>query len=107
MKSDAMKNAIDNLIQNIKDEKFYEAHEELEHFWKELKKQDHPLKNLVKGYINGATAFELVKRGKMDAARRVWATYEKYLVLIDKDIECYDEFVEADKLLQELKNKRL
>ncbi len=102
-----MKEALEQLIRNIKEEKFYEAHEDLEHFWKVLKKLDHPLKNLIKGYINGATAFELIKRGKMDAAKRVWATYEKYLVLIDKEMECYEEFKEADRLLQKLKRERL
>jgi hypothetical protein len=102
-----MREALKRLIADIKADDFYAAHENLEHYWREIKKRDHPLKNLIKGYINGATAFELIKRGKIDAAKRVWATYEKYLPLLKEDMECYELFKEADTLLRKLKEERL
>jgi len=99
----ALKIFIDDLLRDD----FYAAHEDLEHYWYTIRKTEHPLKNLCKGFINGATAFELVKRGNIDGAKRLWGTYEKYLVLMEKGIENYELFVEADLILQGLKKQRL
>ncbi len=94
-------------INDLKEDKFYEAHEDLERYWHTIRKSDHPLKNLCKGFINGATAFELIKRGNIDGAKRLWSAYEKYLVLMQEGIENYDLFCEADRILQDLKSSRL
>ena len=92
-------------IDDIKNDKFHEAHEDLENYWRSIRKSEHPLKNLCKGFINGATAFELIRRGKDAGARTLWKTYEKYLPIMEEGIENYDLFKEADELLQELKKK--
>jgi hypothetical protein len=90
-------------INDLKEERFYDAHEDLEAYWHTIRKTDHPLKNLCKGFINGATAFELIRLGRHDAAKRVWATHEKYLKLMDEEIEAYALFAEANSLLMRLK----
>jgi len=102
-----MKETLETFIQNLKDEKFSEAHEVMEHQWKAYKKSDHALTKLLKGYINGATAFELLRRNKREGAERLWLVYEKYLPALQKGIEEYTLFAEADRLLQTLKRERL
>jgi predicted metal-dependent hydrolase len=92
-------------INDLKNDDFVKAHEDLEEYWATIRKTDHPLKNLCKGFINGATAFELIKRGKDKGAQTLWATYEKYLPIMEEGIENYDLFFEANKILQELKKK--
>ena len=100
-----MREHLELFIEDIKNDDFYKAHEDLEHYWHTIRKSDHPLKNLCKGFINGATAFELIRRGNEKGARTVWATHEKYLPLMQEGIENYKLFFEANELLQELKKK--
>jgi len=102
-----MQKTLQTFIQDLKDEEFSKAHETMEHQWKIYKKEAHPLSKLLKGYINGATAFELLRRGKRDGAVRLWSVYEKYLPLLQEGIEEYDLFVEADRSLKRYKEERL
>ena len=102
-----MQKALNIFIDDLLRDDFVAAHEDLEHYWQTIRKSDHPLKNLCKGFINGATAFELVKRGNIEGAKRLWGTYEKYLVLMQEGIENYELFKRADEILQELKSQRL
>ena len=102
-----MRKTLEVFIQHLKDEEFAQAHEVMEYQWKVYKSQTHPQTKLLKGYINGATAFELVRRGKTEGAKRLWEAYEKYLPLFREGIEEYALFAEADGLLQALKVERL
>ncbi len=102
-----MKKSLELFIDDLKRDDFYAAHEDLEHYWHTIRKGEHPLKNLCKGFINGATAFELVKRGNMDGAKRLWSAYEKYFPLMREGIENYALFCEADQLLRALYQERL
>ncbi len=102
-----MRETLEIFIQHLNNEEFAQAHEVMEHQWKHYKKQAHPQTKLLKGYINGATAFELVRRGKTGGAKRLWEAYEKYLSLLQDGVEEHRLFVEADRLLQALKAERL
>lgn len=102
-----MRDILITFISHLNNEEFAKAHEVMEQKWKEYKSQDHPLTKLLKGYINGATAFELVRRDKMKGAVMLWGTYEKYLPALVEGIEEYELFVEADEILQALKIERL
>ena len=102
-----MKEVIKEFIDDLKSEKFASAHEIMEKKWKEYKKLSHPKTKLLKGFINGATAFELVKRGNFDGAKRLWGVYEKYLPLLDSECEEHELFVKADEILKSLKDERL
>ena len=92
-------------IKDLEEERFYDAHEDMEAYWHTIRRTDHPLRNLCKGFINGATAFELIRLGRNDAARRVWATHEKYLPLLEEGIEEYALFSRANDLLLPLREQ--
>ena len=102
-----MKEVLGDFIKALEDERFSDAHEIMEKRWKEYKKLSHPLTKLLKGLINGATAFELVNRGNLDGANRLWGVYEKYKPLLKEGIEEYELFLKADKLLYSYKEQRL
>ncbi len=76
---------------------YFKAHETLEILWYPLRfeKRDEIL--LIKGYINASTAFELFKRGRGDAALKIWNVYLKYRPLsrnLDPDLAKICEKVE-------------
>jgi len=102
-----MKEVLTKFIDDLESERFASAHEVMEKKWKEYKKISHPQTKLLKGFINGATAFELVKRGNLDGANRLFGVYEKYLPLMSSDIEEFELFKRADRILQDLKKERL
>lgn len=103
-----MREALEQLIVNIENKRYYEGHENLETYWHTIRKTDHPLKNLIKGFINGVTTYELVRRGKIDAAHRVWASHVKWRgKLMIEGIEHYELFVQADAMLIELHREQL
>ncbi len=103
-----MREALEQLIENIKKDDYYDGHEDLETYWHTIRKTDEPLKNLIKGFINGVTAYELVRRNKKDAAHRVWKAHVKWRGrLMVEGIENYDLFVEADKMLEALHHEQL
>lgn len=100
-----MRKHLELFINDIENSQFYEAHEHLEEYWATIRKTNHPLKNLCKGFINGATAFELIRRGNEKGARTLWSAHEKYLPIMQEGIENYELFYKANEILQELKKK--
>ncbi len=100
-----LKEALEIFIRDLEEARFYDAHEDMETYWHTIRKTDHPLKNLCKGFINGATAFELIRLERYDAARRVWQTHEKYLCLLEEGIEEYTLFSKANNILLTLRDK--
>jgi hypothetical protein len=74
---------------------YFHAHEVLEEAWHPLRKADHPLKNLLKGLINGAVSFEHLKRNRADAQRKadlVYKSFERHKHLLVEGIEHYKLF---------------
>ena len=76
---------IELFLRVIEAEEFVEGHEVLEELWKEwkhdaLKKEE---SYILKGLINGSTALALVHLGRLEGAKRVWGTFEKYTPLIE------------------------
>ncbi|MEA1917473.1 MAG: DUF309 domain-containing protein [Campylobacterota bacterium] len=65
-------------VKLIEDRSYAVAHEALEHRWRELRSVNMVESNLVKGYINAATSFELHVRGKTAQSKKVWCTFLKY-----------------------------
>lgn len=91
-------------------EEYFEAHEVLEEAWHPLRKADHPLKNLAKGLINGAIAFEHIKRNRNDAnrkAKKVMASFDRYRYLCTEEIEYFKLFEEACQKIEVLKMKHV
>jgi len=98
--------SIDDFIKAIESDDFVEGHEVLENDWKELKKNPDTFEEskILKGLINGSTAIALKLRGKEKGAQTVWATFEKYRLLIET-IPCMNskKYKEAEILLDKKK----
>lgn len=99
--------SLDDFIQNLKSQNFYDAHEDLEALWFVKRFEDSDEVRVLKGFINAAVSFELHKKGKTEAAKKVWQTYLKYRVLLDSldsyYLKKYHEIVqEIEKLNQEI-----
>lgn len=74
---------LDDFVMMIEEGRFSEAHVVLEHPWKVLRAESKDEGNILKGLINAASAFELKRIGRDEAALRIWAAYEKYRPLIE------------------------
>ena len=68
----------------IDKELYYEAHEVLEEIWFPKRFEDDAEVKLLKGFINSAVCFELIKRGRIEQSKKVWGNYLKYRQLIYK-----------------------
>jgi predicted metal-dependent hydrolase len=98
--------ALKHYLLLLKKEAFFEAHEVLEEAWHPLRLTNHPLKNLVKGLINGAIAFEHMKRNKVNMpqkVKKVIASFERYKHLCREEIEHYTLFYDACSHIEALK----
>lgn len=98
--------ALKNYIALLSSEEYFDAHEVLEAVWHPLRLCDHPLKNLVKGLINAAIAFEHLKRDRIDAsirARKVITAYERYRDLSQQGIVNYELFEDAIQKVETIK----
>ena len=69
---------IQDFINCIEHSHFYEAHEILEEIWFPRRFENCMEVQLLKGFINAAVSFELMKRGRVTQSKKVWATYLKY-----------------------------
>ena len=73
---------MDEFIKEINAARYFEAHETLEKIWFPRRFEDDDEMKLIKGFINAAVSFELMKRGRPDSSERVWKNYEKYKILL-------------------------
>ena len=101
-----LEEALNSYLRLLEREAYFDAHEALEEAWHPLRKNNHPLKNLVKGLINGAICFEHLKRKKKDAKRKalqVLKSFEKHKHLSKKEIIYFDLFNKSCKKIEDLK----
>ena len=68
----------------IDNKEFYDAHEKLEELWFERRFESCSEIKLLKGFINAAVSFELIKRGRREPSKKAWANYLKYRPLLYK-----------------------
>jgi hypothetical protein len=98
-----MKTTITAFIHAVEANCFIDAHEILEQSWKALKQENRlDEARIQKGLINATTAIGLHhERGKTDAAKRVWPTFEKYRPLIHTvETEHHELYRQAEELLE-------
>jgi predicted metal-dependent hydrolase len=103
-----LEGALKAYLELLDQEEYFEAHEVLEEAWHPLRLSSHPLSNLVKGLINGAIAFEHIKRNKSNMparAQKVIASYERYKGLITPQIEHVELFLQASEKIEDLKKR--
>ncbi len=79
-----MKSKIQNYIQCIEEQRYYDAHEALEEAWFPRRFEGSHDVKLLKGFINAAVSLELHKRGRAKQSQKVWANYLKYRPLLYK-----------------------
>lgn len=73
---------LESFIKNLHNENFYDAHEDMERLWFKRRFENSDEIKLLKGFINASVSFELFKKGKVEASKKVWPTYLKYKELI-------------------------
>jgi len=73
---------IDKFIICINEARYFDAHEALEEVWFPRRFEEDDEMKLIKGFINAAVSFELIKRGRLEPSKRVWKNYEKYKILL-------------------------
>jgi len=81
-----LKSDIDGFIKLVQEADYVEAHEVLEHDWKELKKEGRKAEaKYLQALINGATALALfyIKK-RPEPGQRVWMVYERNKHLFDE-----------------------
>ncbi len=103
-----LEGALKEYLHLMNEEEYFEAHEVLEEAWHPLRLRNHPLKNLAKGLINGAIAFEHIKRNRENAdakARKVIASFERYKHLSTDQIEYALLFKQSCQMIKKLQSK--
>jgi hypothetical protein len=105
---------LDEFLICLNEERFYDAHEALEAVWFPRRFEEDDEMKLLKGYINAAVSFELIKRGRKDSARKVYNNYLKYKPLLlhlqgtshvnSLHVSKYEEIEQKIETIQRLKN---
>lgn len=106
--NDDLEGALKAYLKLLENEEYFEAHEVLEEAWHPLRLGKHPLANLAKGLINGAIAFEHIKRNRKEMKKRamtVIASYERHKHLSTEKIEHAELFSKACEKIESLKQK--
>jgi len=73
-----------DFILALDERRFYDAHEVLEELWFPVRFVKSNEVKLLKGFINAAVSFELLKKGRPQAAKQTWLNYLKYRQLLFK-----------------------
>ena len=76
--------------------KYYEAHEVLEEYWKQLQDNDH--KKLIQGVIQCAAALHLLQENRVVGAKKVWLRAQKNFL----DNKNNMDNIDLDKLIQDM-----
>ena len=90
----------------LNEARFYDAHEVLEAAWFPRRFEKSKEVELLKGFINAAVSFELLKRGREKQSKKVWANYLKYRVhLFTIDSEHKNSYYQLSRLIEEMRLK--
>lgn len=75
--------ACEAFLKSLEEERYYDAHEDLEALWFPRRFEEDDEVKLWKGFINAAVSFELIKKGRTVPSQTPWKTYTKYVTLLD------------------------
>lgn len=96
------KELLEEFVVCINEARYYDAHEALEEIWFPRRLEDDSEIKLLKGFINAAVSFELIKRGRRASSDRVWENYEKYSVLLGSfESEHNSSYAALSRLMEE------
>ena len=101
-----MKNRIDKYLKLLQEERFYDAHEVLEEWWYPKRFEECDEVRLIKGLINAAVSFELIKKGRKEPSKKAWRNYLKYRTLLYKVVSKeYNEYHRAVRAVDACKKR--
>jgi hypothetical protein len=86
------------------EERYYDAHEDLEPLWFPRRFEESDEVKLWKGFINAAVSFELIKRGRLKPSEIAWQTYLKYSHLLENLVTPHKELYV--KMIQIIESKK-
>ncbi len=95
-------------VLSIREGRYYDAHNDLEHLWypRRFDKDDEVL--LWKGLISAAVSFELLKRGRPEASQKAWQTYLKYSPLLVNVVTPHKElYVKMIQIIEHTKGRNV
>lgn len=75
---------IEEYVQCLDEQRYYDAHEALEAIWFPRRFEDDVEMKLLKGFINASVSFELFKQKKIPQSKKIWKNYLKYRPLLYK-----------------------
>jgi len=88
----------------LDEKRYYDAHEAIEELWFPRRFEKTNELQLLKGFINAAVSFELIKLGREKPSQKAWSTYIKYRPLLYKiDSPFLNDY---HTILRTLENKR-
>lgn len=96
--------AFEAFVLSIREDRYYDAHEDFERLWYPRRFEDDDEVKLWKGFINAAVCFELIIRGRKEASERAWQTYLKYSLLLDNLVTPHKQLYV--KIVQIIERKR-
>jgi hypothetical protein len=93
--------ACEAFLESLQEERYYDAHEDLEALWFPRRFEDDDEVKLWKGFINAAVSFELIKKGRPKPSETPWNTYLKYVVLLEGlETKHYELYVTMVQFIQ-------
>jgi len=97
---------IQEYILCLKEERYYDAHEALEALWFPRRFEESSEVKLLKGLINAAVSFELLKRGRKPQSKKVWANYLKYRQeLFKTETKHLNDYYQLTRFVEEIHKK--
>jgi hypothetical protein len=98
--------ACEAFVQSLIEERYYDAHEDLEAIWYPRRFEDNDEVKLWKGFINAAVCFELIKRGRPKPSETAWQSYLKYRPLLETlETEHNEMYVRIVKIIEKLDSR--
>jgi len=100
--------ALDHYRSLLETGEFFQAHEVLEEAWHPLRRECDPRRNLAKGLINAAIAFEHLRRDRPKSrrvAQKAMEAYDRYRHLCQPEIDAYYAFVASCQLVDTLRQE--
>jgi hypothetical protein len=99
---------IEEFIECLHEERYYDAHEALEEAWFPRRFEDSQEVKLLKGFINASVSFELIKRGREKQSKKVWANYLKYRpLLLSVKSSHKNEFYKLSRLVEKINHQKI
>lgn len=102
--SPTITDACEAFLTSLEQERYYDAHEDLEALWFPRRFEDNDEVKLWKGFINAAVCFELIKKGRPKPSEVPWKTYLKYVALLES-LETEHKHIYVT-MMQSIQNKR-